>query len=128
MGDMALLTSPGLQRAVEQLDVEHWASFYADDAEWIEYREANPPRAPNVMRGAASIRAFVQGIANAGIQLRRDGASRARLPLRGRTIRAVRRWRRAHGRGIEVAFNTLSPACRGRRRCMLGGPPVRVVG
>jgi ketosteroid isomerase-like protein len=59
----------GYQRAVERLDVEQWASFYADDAEWIEYREANPPRAPNVMRGDASIREFVQGIANAGIQL-----------------------------------------------------------
>lgn len=55
--------------AVERLDVERWSAFYADDAEWLEYRHANPPRAPNVMRGAATIREFLRGIAAAGITL-----------------------------------------------------------
>ena len=48
---MAAFDFAGYRRAVERLDVEQWASFYADDAEWIEYRESDPPRAPNVMRG-----------------------------------------------------------------------------
>ena len=55
--------------AVERLDAERWLAFYADDAEWLEYRHANPPRSPNVMRGEAAIGEFVRGIAAAGIGL-----------------------------------------------------------
>jgi ketosteroid isomerase-like protein len=55
--------------AVEGLDVERWLGFYADDAEWLEYRQANPPRAPNIMRGKAAIGQFVRAIAAAGIGL-----------------------------------------------------------
>ena len=55
--------------AVERLDAERWLAFYAGDAEWVEYRHANPPRGPNVMRGTAEIGAFVHRIAAAGIGL-----------------------------------------------------------
>jgi hypothetical protein len=38
------------QDAVEQLDTERWMSFYADGAEWLEYRHSDPPRSPNHAR------------------------------------------------------------------------------
>jgi hypothetical protein len=38
------------QDAVEQLDTEHWMSFYADGAEWLEFRHSDPPRSPNHAR------------------------------------------------------------------------------
>ena len=40
-------------------DVDGWASFYAPDAEWIEYRHSNPPNAPNRMVGLTDIKAFL---------------------------------------------------------------------
>jgi len=38
--------------AFEAKDVARWLAFYAEDAEWVEYRHSDPPRAPNVMRGS----------------------------------------------------------------------------
>jgi ketosteroid isomerase-like protein len=35
--------------AFEARDVERWIAFYADDAQWLEYRPGNPPRAPNII-------------------------------------------------------------------------------
>jgi ketosteroid isomerase-like protein len=55
--------------ALEQKDVPAWIRFFADDAEWLEYRERNPPRAPNVMRGAGEIRAFLEGVAASPVEL-----------------------------------------------------------
>jgi ketosteroid isomerase-like protein len=50
--------------AFEAKDVESWLEFYADDAEWIEYNsQADPPGTPNVMRGSAEIRAFMEHVA-----------------------------------------------------------------
>lgn len=50
--------------ALEGRDVERWLPFYADDAEWLEYRHTNPPRSPNVMRGHARRRA--RGVPRSG--------------------------------------------------------------
>ncbi len=55
--------------AVEGLDAERWLAFYAETAEWLEYRHANPPRTPHVMRGITEIGAFVRELAAAGIAL-----------------------------------------------------------
>jgi ketosteroid isomerase-like protein len=49
--------------AFEARDVGPWLAFYADDAEWLEYRHSDPPRAPNVMRGKAEIGAFLERVA-----------------------------------------------------------------
>jgi ketosteroid isomerase-like protein len=49
--------------AFEAKDVVAWLAFYADDAEWLEYRPSDPPRAPNVMRGSAEIGAFLERVA-----------------------------------------------------------------
>ena len=49
----------------EARDADRWLAFYAPDAERLEYRHANPPRAPNVMRGNEAIGAFIDGIAGA---------------------------------------------------------------
>ncbi|MEY2515571.1 MAG: hypothetical protein QOJ89_2929 [bacterium] len=49
--------------AFEAKDVVSWLAFYADDAQWLEYRHSDPPRAPNVMRGRAEIGAFLERVA-----------------------------------------------------------------
>ena len=33
----------GYRAAFEGKDVERWLGFYAEDAEWIEYRRTDPP-------------------------------------------------------------------------------------
>jgi len=45
--------------AFQSQDVETWVTFYAPDAEWIEYRHTNPPNAPNRMVGQPAIKAFL---------------------------------------------------------------------
>ena len=50
-------------------DVDRWLSFYAPDAEWLEYRNANPPRAPNAMRGIDEIGRFMREVAASPIKL-----------------------------------------------------------
>jgi ketosteroid isomerase-like protein len=49
--------------AFEAKDVPAWLAFYAPDAEWLEYRPSDPPRAPNVMRGHDEIGAFLERVA-----------------------------------------------------------------
>ena len=56
--------------AVERKDVPAWSGFFAEDAEWYEYREKNPPRSPNVMRGVDQIRSFLEGVAASPVELR----------------------------------------------------------
>ncbi len=36
----------GFRAAVEALDAERWLAFFADDAEWVEYRNTAPPSSP----------------------------------------------------------------------------------
>ena len=55
--------------AFESKDVGRWLAFYSDDAEWIEYRHSDPPRAPNVMRGSSEIGAFLERVAAMPIDL-----------------------------------------------------------
>ena len=55
--------------ALEARDPARWLPFYADDAEWLEYRHDKPPRAPNVMRGKAAIGRFLEEIATSQIEL-----------------------------------------------------------
>ncbi len=57
------------RRAFETQDVDAWLAFYADDAEWIEYRHTNPPRSPNRMAGRAQIGAFLGRVKAIGLQL-----------------------------------------------------------
>jgi ketosteroid isomerase-like protein len=52
----------GFKRVFEAKDAAAWTGYFAEDAEWIEYRHFSPPRAPNVMKGRAAIGAFVAGV------------------------------------------------------------------
>ena len=51
--------------AFERRDLARWLPFYADDAEWIEYRHASPPRAPNRMVGKGQIADFLARVCGA---------------------------------------------------------------
>lgn len=57
------------RRAFETKDVAAWLEFYADDARWIEYSDATPPRAPRSKNGLAEIRAFLESVAKSPIHL-----------------------------------------------------------
>ncbi len=45
--------------AFERKDLDRWVPFYADEAEWIEYRHISPPRAPNRMISKQQIADFL---------------------------------------------------------------------
>jgi SnoaL-like domain len=49
--------------AVEAKDVGRWAAFFRDEAEWLEYRHADPPARPNRMVGRGEITAFLKQVA-----------------------------------------------------------------
>jgi ketosteroid isomerase-like protein len=71
---LAALTAPAFdlaayKHAFEARDVDRWIGFYADDAEWLEYRPGNPPSAPNVMRGREEILAFLRDVASKDLTL-----------------------------------------------------------
>lgn len=57
------------KRALEGQDVEAWLAFYADDAEWLEYRHDAPPRAPNRMVGKAEIGDFLRRVKGSNVHL-----------------------------------------------------------
>ena len=61
---------PGFRRALEAQDVDAWLSFYDDNAEWLEYRHANPPRSPNRMTGKKEIGAFLGRVKASNVQLK----------------------------------------------------------
>ncbi|MCC7276480.1 MAG: nuclear transport factor 2 family protein [Alphaproteobacteria bacterium] len=46
-----------------------WLGFFADDAEWIEYRHNAPPRSPNRMSGKQQIGSFLTGVCGAPVRL-----------------------------------------------------------
>lgn len=52
---MARFDLEAFVRAAENLDFDAWVACYAPDAQWWEYRHANPPRSPHVMAGASAI-------------------------------------------------------------------------
>jgi hypothetical protein len=49
--------------AVEGKHVGSWLGFFAEQAEWREYRATNPPRSPNVVAGRPAIGPFLEGVA-----------------------------------------------------------------
>jgi ketosteroid isomerase-like protein len=55
--------------AFETKDVATWLSFYAEDADWVEFRHDAPPRAPHRMHGHAQIGRFRARVAAADIDL-----------------------------------------------------------
>jgi ketosteroid isomerase-like protein len=60
---------PAFRTAFEAKDAAAWVRFYAEDAEWIEYRHDAPPRAPLRTRGRAQIGTILAEVAAAGIDL-----------------------------------------------------------
>jgi SnoaL-like domain len=50
-------------------DADAWISFYAPDAEWIEYRHTHPPRAPHRMVGHSEIKDFLSRIKRSKVAL-----------------------------------------------------------
>lgn len=60
----------GFKQAFVEQDVPAWAAYYADDAQWIEYRHANPPRAPNVMQGKREIADFLERVKASNVALK----------------------------------------------------------
>jgi len=57
------------KKAFQSQDVETWATFYAQDAEWIEYGHTNPPHAPNRMVGQPEIKAFLDRVKASNISI-----------------------------------------------------------
>ena len=57
------------KRAFEEMDVGAWAGFYADDAEWIEYKHSYPPRSPRRIEGRRKIMDFLTKIREGKVQL-----------------------------------------------------------
>jgi ketosteroid isomerase-like protein len=53
---------PAFKDAFEGKNYDRWVSFYDDDAEWIEYRDASPPRSPNRMIGKQAIAQFLASV------------------------------------------------------------------
>jgi hypothetical protein len=51
------------REAVESKDVHRWASFFHDNALWLEYRHTDPPACPNRMIGRSEITAFLEQVA-----------------------------------------------------------------
>jgi hypothetical protein len=57
------------KQAFETQDVEGWLAFYDDQAEWVEYRHKNPPRAPNRMTAKDASGAFLHRVKGSNVQL-----------------------------------------------------------
>jgi ketosteroid isomerase-like protein len=55
--------------AFERKDAERWAQFYADDAEWIEYKPSAPPRDPVRMSGRERIAEFMASLAQTELEI-----------------------------------------------------------
>jgi ketosteroid isomerase-like protein len=55
--------------AFERKDVEAWSEFYAEDAEWIEYKPSAPPRDPIRMLGKQRITEFFEAVAQGDLEL-----------------------------------------------------------
>jgi ketosteroid isomerase-like protein len=57
------------KEAFERKDLDRWLPFYADDAEWIEYRQISPPCAPNRMIGKQQIADFLARVCKADFDI-----------------------------------------------------------
>ncbi len=55
--------------AFERKDAQRWAEFYAEDAQWIEYKPSAPPRNPVRMIGRERIAAFLSSLEESDIEI-----------------------------------------------------------
>lgn len=55
--------------AFERKDANRWARFYAEDAEWIEYKPTAPPRDPVRMKGREAIARFLSSLEDSEIEI-----------------------------------------------------------
>jgi len=55
--------------AFERKDAKRWAGFYAEDAEWIEYKPSAPPKDPGRMAGRERIAGFPASLEGSGIEI-----------------------------------------------------------
>ena len=55
--------------AFELKDAERWAQFYAEDAEWIEYKPSAPPRHPVRIVGRERIARFLASLESSDIEI-----------------------------------------------------------
>jgi ketosteroid isomerase-like protein len=60
---------PAFKDAFERKDAKRWTGFYAEDAEWIEYKPSAPPSDPVRMAGRESIAAFLASLEGSGIEI-----------------------------------------------------------
>lgn len=59
----------GFRQAFINQDLETWIDYYAEDAEWIEYRHGLPLNAPQRVKGKAQIREHLQMIKDSNLSL-----------------------------------------------------------
>ncbi|HWA38702.1 MAG TPA: nuclear transport factor 2 family protein [Burkholderiales bacterium] len=57
------------KRAFVTKDVASWAGFFANNAEWIEYRHSHPPHSPRRMVGKTQIEAFLSQVKASNVVL-----------------------------------------------------------
>lgn len=57
------------KEAFERKDARRWALFYAEDAEWIEYKPSAPLSDPIRMVGRERIAAFLSSLEGSGIKI-----------------------------------------------------------
>jgi len=60
---------PAFKDAFERKDAKRWAGFYAEDAEWIEYKPSAPPSDPVRMLGRERIAGFLASLEGSGIEI-----------------------------------------------------------
>ncbi len=59
----------GFKTAMERKDSDSWLGFYADEAEWTEYRHFSPPRDPNRMVGKEQIADFIWRVCSSDVDI-----------------------------------------------------------
>ena len=55
--------------AFERKDAGRWPEFYAEDAQWIEYKPSAPPSDPVRMLGRERIAGFLASLEESGIEI-----------------------------------------------------------
>ena len=50
-------------------DLAPWIAFFAEDAQWIEYRHGHPPASPRVLSGRAQIAEFLVRVKGSNVTL-----------------------------------------------------------
>jgi ketosteroid isomerase-like protein len=60
---------PAFKDAFERKDAKRWAGFYAEDAEWIEYKPSALPSAPVRMVGRERIAKLLASLEESNIEI-----------------------------------------------------------